>query len=484
MIDEERANIIEEDKIAHTGQKDLLDFLEKLLPTTDELILKSPLSGELDFSILKECHFDNITSISLLPGQVTHVSNLPSTILRLNFSGNKLKHLVDLPSKLIDLNISKNGIEKLDLTGCNDLRVLEASENELVELKLPSSIQQVYINSNRLRELDLDGLVELKTLHCNANPLLSIRNFNEDTIRDFVMENNPVAKIQRITDNSAKEKMPDVDVAKAINAFYAMKRNYDDTASQIRQKIYNSMPKRKQYEERKKAIQNAKMPCIKCGRPVNTEFSIKDKVYRAKCGDEKNPCELNLHVYAGHYTSDMHSMHSYLSNDLEEVKQNIIKIKMDALFGYRSDKSSVAKFNKEYKEYMLQKDELLTPIINHYEDTHFNKERAEKVSKKTREIFYKQEEISKLISEYKSKESRTESEREGRLKDILLLYTQELLPAYKNLQQLKNDYMEMEAIESDQYALKKFHVIPGKMDYNISDEPVVKKFNVPPMFQN
>jgi hypothetical protein len=482
MIDEQRENIIKEDSIHRTGQKDLLDFLENLLPTTDELILKSPLSGEIDFAILKDCHFDNVTAITLLPGEVTHVANIPSTILRLNLSGNKLKHLVDLPSKLIELNISKNGIEKLDLTNCKDLRILEASENELIDLKLPANIQQVYINSNRLRELDLDGLQQLNTLHCNANPLLSIRNFNEDTIRDFVMENNPAANIRRITDNESESKNVDVDVSKAINSFYAMKRNYDHNAAQIRQKIYNSMPKRKQYEERKKAIQNVKIPCIKCGRPVNTIFSIKDKVYKVKCGDEKNPCELNLNVYAGHFTNDMHSMHSIISSDLEEVKQNIIKIKMDALFGYRSDKSSVAKFNKEYKEYMLQKDELLTPIINHYEDTHFNKERAEKIAKKTREVFYKQEEISKLIAEYKLKESRTESEREERLKDILLLYTQELLPAYKNIQQLKYDYMETELID-DQNVLRKFHVIPGKTDYNISEQPVVKKFNVPPMYQ-
>ena len=327
MIDEQRENIIEEDSIHRTGQKDLLDFLENLLPTTDELILKSPLSGEIDFAILKDCHFDNVTAITLLPGEVTHVANIPSTILRLNLSGNKLKHLVDLPSKLIELNISKNGIEKLDLTNCKDLRILEASENELIDLKLPANIQQVYINSNRLRELNLDGLQQLNTLHCNANPLLSIRNFNEDTIRDFVMENNPVANIRRITDNESKN--VDVDVSKAINSFYAMKRNYDHNASQIRQKIYNSMPKRKQYEERKKAIQNVKIPCIKCGRPVNTTFSIKDKVYKVKCGDEKNPCELNLNVYAGHFTNDMHSMHSIISSDLEEVKQNIIKIKMD-----------------------------------------------------------------------------------------------------------------------------------------------------------
>lgn len=178
------------------GQRDLFDFLENLLPTTTEIILQKPLEGELDFSILKKCHFDNITSLVFEPGRITHLKNLPPTITKIHIANNELKALSDLPENLVELNISSNFIQKLDLRPQLKLLMLEASYNELVELNLPLNIESVIINHNKLRELDLDGLTRLKKLHCNGNPLLSIQHY-PNTIEDFLMENNPVLYIDK-----------------------------------------------------------------------------------------------------------------------------------------------------------------------------------------------------------------------------------------------------------------------------------------------
>ena len=68
FIEERRQNILEE---KNTGQQEVLDILENLHPAITELVFKEPLSGDIDFTILKECNFTNI---------FTHCFKLISTI--------------------------------------------------------------------------------------------------------------------------------------------------------------------------------------------------------------------------------------------------------------------------------------------------------------------------------------------------------------------------------------------------------------------
>ena len=51
FIDEQRKNIEEEN---NTAQSEFLDFLDHLHPQVSDIAVNAPLSGELDFYILKE----------------------------------------------------------------------------------------------------------------------------------------------------------------------------------------------------------------------------------------------------------------------------------------------------------------------------------------------------------------------------------------------------------------------------------------------
>ena len=50
------------------------------------------------------------------------------------------------------------------------------------------------------------------------------------------------------------------------------------------------------------AAKAVKIPCVKCNRPVGTQFLIKDDKYIAACGDTKNPCNLDIKIYNGIFT--------------------------------------------------------------------------------------------------------------------------------------------------------------------------------------
>jgi hypothetical protein len=235
------------------------------------------------------------------------------------------------------------------------------------------------------------------------------------------------------------------------------------------------MPKKKHREERMKAIQETKFPCIHCTRPVNTVFSSHNRILKVKCGDVKSPCNLNIEIHAAFYVNIQHAMVTF-NDELEEKKQDIIKIKMDTLFGYRTDNSAVKKFNKQYDEYQ-QYDKILTNVKDFYEDIYFNKEREAKIQEKSKRVFQLQEELNKLISDYERKEStvRTDAEKQEHMQDIVLLYTRELLPEYRNLQQLKYELMEMDESTSK---LITSPVTLAKQNYFIGENSVVKKFIV------
>lgn len=484
ILQEKRENITEEDLITKSGQMELLNFLENLSPTTTEIVLNKPLQGELDFAILKECHYDNIVSIVLEPGEVMYIRNIPNKIRKLHVANNLLQNISDLPDSLLELNLNHNGIHKLDLTMLTSLVSLEASDNELVELKLPKSIHTVIINNNRIRELDLDGLTDLKKLHCNGNPLLVIRNFS-DNINDFLMENNPTLQLLRAsdeTDDSSdsagtynKDKVTiDIDAEEAIQKYYELKETYEKNMATIKRSIYRSMPKKRQRDERLQLIKTTKYPCVQCRRLVNTIFSKHDRVFKAVCGDESNPCNLNIEIHAGYYVNLNYAIQTF-TEELEEKKENIIKIKMDSLFGYRTDNSAVKKFKNEFEEYENCVN-ILKNANEDYNNLFFNKEKDEKIKEKSKKIFELQEEMKRLLKEYEMKQTqtRTDGEIQQNMEDIIALYTRELLPEYKNLQQLKYEFMEMDYENGAK--LISLPVTLSKRNYRIGDNSTVKKF--------
>jgi hypothetical protein len=336
----------------------------------------------------------------------------------------------------------------------------------------------VTIDNNRIRELDLDGLTKLEKLHCNGNPLLTIRNF-PDTIHDFLMENNPTLQLLKRSENNdqmEQVEVVNVEVEDAIKQYYDLKTKYEQKMSSIKKSIYDSMSKKKQRDERIARLSDAKYPCVKCGRLVNTIFSNQNRILKAMCGDREHPCNLNIEIDAGFYI-DLKNTIVKFSEDLEDRKENIIKIKMDSLFGYRTDKSAVRKFNKEFEEYESS-EKILKNMSEIYDKLYFDDEKNEKIKQKSKQIFDLQEEMKRLLKEYEMKKTqiRTDGEIQKNMEDIMALYTQQLLPEYKNLQTLKYDHIEMYYEHSAKIIT--FPLSLSKQNYRVDEKPTVKHFTV------
>ena len=128
-----------------------------------------------------------------------------------------------------------------------------------------------------------------------------------------------------------------------INYFYTKKKRYDAKIQKKKANIRDDVDL--SLEEKRKAYRNIKQNCIKCKRNVGTIFSTNNRQLEAKCGDQSQPCSLDIRVNLGTYDSIPVLMEG-LKHDINLAKMNISKIKLDLLFNLINEDQMEGPFNQ------------------------------------------------------------------------------------------------------------------------------------------
>jgi tetratricopeptide (TPR) repeat protein len=464
FIEEQRKNIIQEN---NTAQSDFLDFLDHLHPQTTDIIVNTSLSGELDFSVLKECNFFTITSLQFSKGNITSLKNIPEGITKLVCAENLLVEIIDLPISIVELNVSGNGIKQVELVNFVNLKELNISKNQITNLTdLPKSLEILKCQNNNLKLLDLEGLTELKVLHCSNNPLLVIEHFPE-TITDLQMENNPLTEINKNThsiDSDEDTGENQADFIESLHIYFELKQQYEDAVYNMKKDVFN---KAKTKKAMRLMMAGLKPKCINCNRPVGSIFSNEARTYTARCGDPKNPCNFDIRIFAGEF-GNIDSFLQLFQNEIEINKENIIKQKLDTLFNYIDEKDAVSIFKKQLEAY-TESNMFLKELIDEYNTVFFNDERKEKIQRKVENIGKIQERFHDYIQKYKETDNRE------LLKDAMTIYINEIKPEMDNLQLIKNETMEINKYR-DEYVLFQKPYRLDKLDFTFGSYPKVLKF--------
>ena len=127
----------------------------------------------------------------------------------------------------------------------------------------------------------------------------------------------------------------------AIQDFYKKKAKYDNAYNNAKNRILKSDSTISQKREKLKKI---KTKCLACKRPVGTKFSIKNKHLLIKCGDNSDPCPLDIDINRG----DFRFIPPFLKathESLEIIKTDIVKIKLEILFGLSSEEDIEEQFS-------------------------------------------------------------------------------------------------------------------------------------------
>ena len=128
----------------------------------------------------------------------------------------------------------------------------------------------------------------------------------------------------------------------AILNYYKLKENNEKKINNKKMKIIkNSSLTNKEKQLKFKQYNNL---CVNCKREGGTIFTNKDGILKAVCGRKDDKCNLDIEINRGKYKISSDLLID-LTDKLNKLKTQIIKIKLDYLFGYIGEMDALGKFN-------------------------------------------------------------------------------------------------------------------------------------------
>lgn len=446
IINEKRQTVIKEN---NTAQEQLLGILDKLNKSSQRIRLTEPLYGDVNLSILEELGFRNITDITFAKGEITSISGLPDGLISFICPDNYLIELENLPSSLQHIEIPHNYLITIDVSNLKQLESLIVTDNQITHLEnLPESLSRLLCENNKLYYLDLRTCPIIKTLHISNNKITLIENLPEGIV-DFQMENNPsmefrnsknIPALKTTTDDAEHIKVEKKKTyVENLHEYFKLKNKYETELGKLKHSAYKSAPTK---QMGKRAVLLVKPKCIKCKRPVGTIFDNKNRYYTVICGDSVQPCNLNMKIHNGSELNPIYSMLDVFQESLDQIKETIIKRKLDTLFSYVSEDESVRLFKKELELYNEQS-ALYKPIFEKYTELYHSEHKKAMIEKKEGDIFVLIENIRDLLKEYQK------TENPELLKTAMEMQQNELTPELRNLRLMKYEVIGIEHSESE-----------------------------------
>jgi hypothetical protein len=480
IIENQRETIRTEN---NTAQTELIGMMENMSKSIRELSIQEILHGDLDFAYLGERGFTHVESIELGEGEITSIKNLPESVRSLSCSRNLLTSLEGLPRDLETLICEDNYLSRFNGAATQKIKVLHLSDNKLVEIEnLPKDLEELYVDNNQLRVLNLEDCPSLRTLHASNNPMLIIEHVPE-SLFDLQSENSPFVDANHADagepTTTHQENVSKIDYLESLRDYFKLKTKYENALYDTRKKAYKEAATK---AIGRKLLKQIKPKCVNCRRPVGTIFELKDERYVAMCGDQNRATKCNLHIelYRGGFTNEEYLVYLF-KEQVDTLKESIVKQKLDVLFSYKSEAAVAQKFKKEIESYNTDSSMFNTLLTNHNE-LYYSIERREKMVEKLEKVEQLKTTLQHMLNEYE-KTNNTQI-----LRDAMSIQIRQLQPEIENLRRLKYEIMEMDnAISMGGSMLDQKEVVEctlvqkvvalSKLEYTFGEPSRVVKFS-------
>jgi len=246
------------------------------------------------------------------------------------------------------------------------------------------------------------------------------------------------------------------DYMQALRQYYKLKQTYEQY---YRKKKRNIKNRDISLEEKRSLLRKFKMPCINCRKKGGTIFTNDNGILKAICGVAQSPCSLDIEIKKADWR--------YLPTVIEEakiivhkIKKQIIKTKLNFLFGLESEDITIKAFEKLKTEF----DKAYGLLVNLEERLQVNyaeKQRAEEIEQYKLQLYLANEEFSAAIEEYRA------TQNTALLSDAIEIYIDKILKLQKLIQETKyaEIYVDKEKKDGvlilnrdppDKYVLKAF----------------------------
>ena len=476
----ERRNLAKEDNNAQKGIDDKIRRLAGSSREQEFTLPDMPLRGEVDFSKLKPL---NVTSISNKDGNsITEVFGIPDNVSNFKLVKNLLVEMPQLPKSLKTLNLDGNHIEKANLSELTRLKVANLSNNRLTSLTkkdLPDSLEELYIDNNDIKLLNLIDLQSLRILHCRNNKMLRIDNIPPSLVDLQVEGGNPSIRLDYafMPNNTGDEEhagyITEEEFVKSMHDYFALKAKYERREIADRHELmYDAiMVKKMGKHQAKKIVKRFRPKCVNCKRPVGTVFNMRENRLMAYCGDTRDPCALKINIFKGEFEND-DEYAKYNTKTLMEIKEQIIRQKMDVLFNYASEEKTVAKFKDLIEDYNLYSS-INKLDLDMREEKRFNVHKREIIKAKMAKISEIKATMNTHMDEYAENGNRDE------LNTAMNIYIREYIPEIESARLMKYEITEMITKDDEQSRVRVLNQCPAslrRLETMLGEGPKVLKY--------
>ena len=230
-------------------------------------------------------------------------------------------------------------------------------------------------------------------------------------------------------------------VDRAINNYYKLKKEYEDSLYKQKKRILKNTNLTKR--EKKEQFNRIRHKCINCKKGGGTVFTNKDRTLKAVCGNTKQPCKLNIEIKRGEYIQ-MNKMMDIIFNDLETNKTSIIKTKLELLFGYIDEETARSQFEENKDDYTSDHS-IYTFLENSYNNI-INKNKENLYEEKNK-LYGFIDQFRTYIQQYYDETSPTY------IREAVELYLSQIIPAVEKIRDYKYRVAKVEYDEEDEVYL-------------------------------
>ena len=236
-----------------------------------------------------------------------------------------------------------------------------------------------------------------------------------------------------------------VKINNAIHGYYSLKEKYNSALEKRRQRLMNDPIinwTSLSAQQKARRIALIKPACIVCKQEGGSIFTETDGKLKAICGNISQPCGFHIEVARGKYIS----LETLMNESLEEVrttKDEIIRMKLDLLFNFISEDELLKQFDAV--QHKLQEQlKMYAEFRTYYLSVTDNDDRRKDTETHTRVIREKIAQIKEYMIEFRDSEWKNRSI----IDDILVLYQNDIEPAFMKLRETKYLYSQVETSEN------------------------------------
>lgn len=215
-----------------------------------------------------------------------------------------------------------------------------------------------------------------------------------------------------------------------INEYYKLKNTYELKNLKTKRKILRDKGLNKQ--EKSRALAEIKLSCVSCGKPGGSSFREEGTKLYASClaskKSTKYDCRLDIEIDRGSFES-VTNLYKTNSSLFEESRVNIIKTKLDMLFGYIQEAEATANFSKQKDEFSVIQSSIID-IHKVFTNIIQNNRNKKAIDDSKINMFKLIDDLNDLLIKYNV------SREKSFINDAISTYVNELLPEANKLREL------------------------------------------------